>query len=35
VTRDKKVVWRFQDFTNFGNDLAAVQVLGVPEGTLR
>ena len=27
VTRDKKVVWTFQDFTTFGNDLAAAQVL--------
>lgn len=27
VTPDKKVVWVFQDFKNFGNDLAAAQVL--------
>ena len=33
VTRDKKVVWTFKDFTTFGNGLAAAQVLGV-EGTV-
>jgi hypothetical protein len=27
VTRDKKVVWTFKDFTNFGNNLVAAQVL--------
>lgn len=27
VTRDKKLVWQFKDFTNFGNNLAAAQVL--------
>lgn len=27
VTRDKKVVWQFRDFTNFGNSLAAAQVI--------
>ncbi len=27
VTRDKKVVWTFRDFENFGNSLAAAQVL--------
>jgi hypothetical protein len=27
VTRDKKVVWTFKDFTTFGNDLAAATVL--------
>lgn len=27
VTRDKKVVWSFKDHTNFGNDLAAAEVL--------
>lgn len=27
VTRDKKVVWQFKDFANFGNNLAAAQVL--------
>ncbi|MES2465008.1 MAG: WD40 repeat domain-containing protein [Armatimonadota bacterium] len=27
VTRDKKVVWSFKDHTNFGDDLAAAQVL--------
>ena len=35
VNRDKKVVWRFEDHRNFGNDLAAVHVLGLPKGTLR
>jgi hypothetical protein len=29
VTRAKKVVWSFQDFNNFGNNLAAAQVLDV------
>ena len=28
VTREKKVVWTFKDFKNFGNDVAAAQVLG-------
>ena len=27
VTRDKRVVWTFRDFTNFGNNLAVTQVL--------
>lgn len=27
VTRDKKVVWTFKDFQNFGNNLAAAHVL--------
>jgi hypothetical protein len=27
VTRDKKVVWTFRDFKNFGNNLAVAQVL--------
>jgi len=27
VTRDKKVVWAFKDFKNFGNNLVAAQVL--------
>ncbi len=27
VTRDKKVVWTFNDFQNFGNNLVAAQVL--------
>jgi hypothetical protein len=34
VTRDKQVVWKFQDFQNFGNNLAAGMVLDVP-GVLR
>jgi hypothetical protein len=29
VTRDKKVVWTFKDFTTFGNGLAATEVLGI------
>jgi hypothetical protein len=29
VTRDKKVVWTFKDFKNFGNSMAAAQVLDV------
>ena len=35
VTRDKKVVWQFRNFTTFGNGLAAAHVLGLPEGTIR
>jgi hypothetical protein len=35
VTRDKRVVWTFKDHRVFGNDLAAVQVLGLPKRTLR
>jgi hypothetical protein len=27
VTRDKKVVWTFKGFTNFGNNLVAAQAL--------
>lgn len=30
VTRDKKVVWTFKDFKNFGNNLAMAQLLDVP-----
>ena len=33
VTRDKKVVWTFKDFKNFGNNLAAGQVFGA-KGTV-
>ncbi|MSR32621.1 MAG: hypothetical protein EXR99_14065 [Gemmataceae bacterium] len=29
VTRDKKVVWKFNDFKTFGNGLAAAQVLDI------
>jgi hypothetical protein len=29
VTRDKKVVWTFRNFTTFGNSLAAATVLDV------
>lgn len=35
VTRDKKVVWTFKDFKNFGNSLAATQVLGVEGPAVR
>jgi hypothetical protein len=34
VTRDKRVVWKFQDFEHFGNNLAAGMVLDVP-GVIR
>ncbi len=34
VTREKKVVWTFKDFKNFGNGLAATQVIGV-KGVIR
>jgi hypothetical protein len=35
VTRDKKVVWTFRDFTTFGNSLAQAHVLDLPAGTVR
>lgn len=35
VTRDKKVVWQFRDFTNFGNNLCAAQVLDVKGKVIR
>ncbi|MFM7316141.1 MAG: PQQ-binding-like beta-propeller repeat protein [bacterium] len=35
VTRDKKVVWKFENFKTFGNGLAASHVLDLPEGTVR
>ncbi len=35
VTRDKKVVWTFKDFTTFGNGLAATHVLGVEGSVVR
>jgi hypothetical protein len=35
VTRDKQVVWKFQDFKTFGNSTAAAHVQGLPEGTIR
>lgn len=35
VTRDKKVVWTFKDFSNFGNSLACAHVLDLPAGTIR
>jgi hypothetical protein len=34
VTREKQVVWKYQDFEHFGNNLAAGMVLDVP-GILR
>jgi hypothetical protein len=35
VTRDKKVVWTFSNFTVFGNGLAAAQVLDVTGKVIR
>jgi hypothetical protein len=35
LTRDKKVVWAFRDFKNFGNNLAAAQVLDVEGQVIR
>ncbi|MGH9801770.1 MAG: hypothetical protein ACRD82_15520, partial [Blastocatellia bacterium] len=35
VTRDKKVVWQFKDFTNFGNNLVAAQVVGLKGKVIR
>jgi hypothetical protein len=35
VTRDKKVVWTFKNFTTFGNGLAASQILDAPKETIR
>lgn len=35
VTRDKKVVWTFRDFKNFGNNLAASQILDVKGRVIR
>lgn len=35
VTRDKKVVWTFKNFTTFGNDLCAAQVLDVKGRVIR
>ena len=35
VTPDKKVVWTFHDFTNFGNDLASGYVINAGEGVIR
>ncbi|MDX2041015.1 MAG: hypothetical protein SF097_07195 [Acidobacteriota bacterium] len=35
VTRDKKVVWEFRDFNNFGNNLVAAQVLGIKGKVIR
>ncbi len=35
VTREKKVVWTWKDFKNFGNDTVAAQVLGVKAKVLR
>ena len=35
ITREKKVIWTFKNFKSFGNGLAATQVIGVPEGTVR
>ena len=35
VTRDKKLVWAFHNFRQFGNGLAAAQVFQLPDGTIR
>lgn len=35
VTRDKRVVWTFKDFTTFGNSLAASQVLDIAGKVIR
>lgn len=35
VTRDKKVVWTFKDFKNFGNSTAATQILGIEGKVIR
>ncbi|MDX2029095.1 MAG: hypothetical protein SF339_00375 [Blastocatellia bacterium] len=35
VTRGKKVVWTFKDFTNFGNNLVAAQVIGIKGKVIR
>ena len=35
VTKDKKVVWSYKDFENFGNAMAAASVLDAPAGTIR
>jgi hypothetical protein len=35
VTRDKKVVWQFKDFNNFGNNLVAAQVVGLKGKVIR
>lgn len=35
VTRDKKVVWTFKNWTTFGNDLCATQVLDIPGKQIR
>ena len=35
VTRDKKVVWTFHDFKNFGNDVASAVLLNAGPGVVR
>jgi hypothetical protein len=35
VTRDKKVVWTFRDFTQLGNDVCAPWCTDLPAATLR
>jgi hypothetical protein len=35
VTRAKKVVWQFKDWTNFGNNLVAAQVVGLKGKVIR
>ncbi len=35
ITRDKRVVWAFRDFTHFGNATSNAQVLDVSGKSLR
>ena len=35
VTRDKKVVWQFKDFTNFGNNLVAATVINLKGNVIK
>ena len=35
ITREKRVVWTFKDFQNFGNDLVASQILDVKGNVIR
>jgi hypothetical protein len=35
VTREKKVVWTFNDFKTFGDSLASAVILDLPRGTIR
>lgn len=35
ITRDKKVVWQFKDFTNFGNNLVAATVINLKGNVIK